>query len=90
MPLPRHASTKTFKGLKGGFSKMKRFNRSVAAATVSFAALTLASAAYAGGFAVREQSARAQGMSFAGAASASGQLSSMFWNPATITMNPGW
>ena len=69
---------------------MKRFHRSIAAATVSLAALTLASAAYAGGFAVREQSARAQGMSFAGAASGSGQLSSMFWNPATITMNPGW
>ncbi|HEX8167216.1 MAG TPA: outer membrane protein transport protein [Beijerinckiaceae bacterium] len=70
---------------------MKRFHRSLAAATVSLAALTLgAAAAHAGGFAVREQSARAQGMSFAGAASGSGQLSSMFWNPATITMNPGW
>jgi long-chain fatty acid transport protein len=69
---------------------MKRFHRSVAAATVSLAALTLASAAHAGGFAVREQSAQAQGMSFAGAASGSGGLGSMFWNPATITMNPGW
>jgi long-chain fatty acid transport protein len=29
-------------------------------------------------------------MSFAGAASGSGGLSSMFWNPATITMKPGW
>jgi long-chain fatty acid transport protein len=29
-------------------------------------------------------------MSFAGAASGSGGLGSMFWNPATITMNPGW
>jgi long-chain fatty acid transport protein len=29
-------------------------------------------------------------MSFAGAASGSGGLSSMFWNPATVTMKPGW
>jgi long-chain fatty acid transport protein len=39
---------------------------------------------------VREQSATAQGLSFAGAASGSGGVSSMFWNPATITMRPGW
>jgi long-chain fatty acid transport protein len=70
---------------------MKRFHRSLAAATVSLTALmTLGGGALAGGFAVREQSAQAQGMSFAGAASGSGGLGSMFWNPATITMNPGW
>ncbi len=70
---------------------MKLMHRSVALATVSLAALTaLGSGALAGGFAVREQSAQAQGMSFAGAASGSGGLGSMFWNPATITMNPGW
>jgi long-chain fatty acid transport protein len=70
---------------------MKLLHRSVAFATVSLAALTaLGSGALAGGFAIREQSAQAQGMSFAGAASGSGGLASMFWNPATITMNPGW
>jgi long-chain fatty acid transport protein len=70
---------------------MKLLHRSVALATVSLAALSaLGSAALAGGFAVREQSAQAQGMSFAGAASGSGGVQSMFWNPATITMNPGW
>jgi long-chain fatty acid transport protein len=70
---------------------MRRFNRAVAAATVSLVALAAyADWASAGGFAVREQSATAQGMSFAGAASGSGGLSSMFWNPAAITMRPGW
>jgi len=42
----------------------------------------------AGGFAVREQSTYGQGTSFAGVA-AGGALSSMFWNPATITQVPG-
>jgi long-chain fatty acid transport protein len=44
--------------------------------------------ANAGGFAVREQSAYGQGSSFAGIA-AGGALSSMFWNPATMTQVPG-
>jgi long-chain fatty acid transport protein len=44
--------------------------------------------ANAGGFAIREQSAYWQGTSFAGAA-AGGALSSMFWNPATMTQVPG-
>ena len=42
----------------------------------------------AGGFAIREQSAYGQGTSFAGIA-AGGALSSMFWNPATITQVRG-
>jgi long-chain fatty acid transport protein len=44
--------------------------------------------ANAGGLAVREQSAYGQGSSFAGVA-AGGSLSSMFWNPATMTQMPG-
>ena len=44
--------------------------------------------ANAGGFALREQSAEGQGSSFAGVA-AGGALSSMFWNPATMTQMPG-
>src|SRR5512132_4353988 len=44
--------------------------------------------ASAGGFAVREQSTYGQGTSFAGVA-AGGALSSMFWNPATMTQVPG-
>ena len=42
----------------------------------------------AGGFALREQSTYGQGTSFAGVA-AGGALSSMFWNPATITQVQG-
>jgi long-chain fatty acid transport protein len=46
------------------------------------------SGANAGGFAIREQSAYGQGTSFAGIA-AGGALSSMFWNPATMTQFGG-
>lgn len=51
-------------------------------------ALATVSAAQAGGFALREQSAYGQGMSFAGVA-AGGSLSSMFWNPATLSQVMG-
>src|SRR5262249_8458606 len=44
--------------------------------------------ASAGGFAVHEQSVYGQGTSFAGIA-AGGALSSMYWNPATMTQFPG-
>jgi long-chain fatty acid transport protein len=54
-------------------------------AGVLFAAST---AANAGGFAVREQSAWGEGSSYAGVA-AGGDLSAMFWNPATMTQMPG-
>jgi long-chain fatty acid transport protein len=70
---------------------MRILDRSLALAAVSLGALAAATTgATAGAFALREQSATAQGQSFAGAASGSGGLSSMFWNPATITMAPGW
>jgi long-chain fatty acid transport protein len=44
--------------------------------------------ANAGALAIREQSTYGQGTSFAGIA-AGGSLSSMFWNPATMTQMPG-
>ncbi|MBL0404945.1 TonB-dependent receptor [Microvirga aerilata] len=70
---------------------MSRLSRSLTLAAVSLAAIVVAQGgAQAGAFAIREQSASAQGYSFAGAASGSGNLSSMFWNPAVITMAPGW
>jgi long-chain fatty acid transport protein len=47
-----------------------------------------AGGAEAGGFAIREQSATFQGMSYAGAA-AGGALSSMYWNPAATAVLPG-
>jgi len=70
---------------------MSHLSRSLTLAAVSLAALVAAQGgAHAGAFAIREQSASAQGYSFAGVASGSGNLSSMFWNPAVITMMPGW
>jgi long-chain fatty acid transport protein len=54
--------------------------------SASFAAIVVGSGqAQAGGFAVREQSAYFQGTSFAGNAAGGPAISSMFWNPATIT-----
>ncbi|MCB8820867.1 OmpP1/FadL family transporter [Microvirga rosea] len=68
-----------------------RFNRFLILGAVSFAALVSAQGgAQAGAFALREQSATGQGESFAGVAAGSAGVSSMFWNPATITMAPGW
>ncbi|WP_157014643.1 OmpP1/FadL family transporter [Mesorhizobium xinjiangense] len=43
----------------------------------------------AGGFAVREQSAYGQGSSFAGMAAPGDSISSMFWNPAAVTIVDG-
>ncbi len=51
-----------------------------AAALMSIAA----SQAMAGGFALKERSARAQGLSFAGASAGAGGISSMGFNPATL------
>jgi long-chain fatty acid transport protein len=57
--------------------------RAIMLGSVASAAMAAASAgAIAGGFAVREQSAEFQGMSFAGNAAGGGGLSGMFWNPA--------
>ena len=62
---------------------------SVLRATTAFGLLAIASVqANAGGFAVHEQSVYGQGTSFAGIA-AGGALSSMYWNPATMTQFAG-
>lgn len=64
-------------------------NRALLLAAVSAVAMTgIVGEALAGGFAIREQSTYGQGSSFAGIA-AGGALSSMFWNPATITQFDG-
>jgi long-chain fatty acid transport protein len=63
--------------------------KAVLLACSGIAALIAATAdANAGGLAVHEQSAYGQGSSFAGVA-AGGALSSMFYNPATLTQVPG-
>ncbi|WP_460451469.1 OmpP1/FadL family transporter [Alsobacter sp. SYSU BS001988] len=66
--------------------------KSVLASAVSAMVLTLAAqgSAQAGAFALREQSTVGLGMAFAGVAAGSANLGSMFWNPATMTDNPGW
>lgn len=55
------------------------------AALLCSTAVTLA-----GGFAVREQSAEFQGMSFAGSAAMGGGIGSMFWNPAATATKEGF
>jgi long-chain fatty acid transport protein len=67
------------------FRSLKSVLLACSGAAVLLAATT---AANAGGFAVREQSAAGQGSSFAGIA-AGGALSSMYWNPATMTQYAG-
>ena len=64
--------------------------KTILAAILSASALTAAGSAHAGGFGIHEQSAEFLGMAFAGAAAGGSGLSSMFWNPATITDHRGW
>lgn len=67
------------------FRNLKSVLLACSGAAVLLAAST---AANAGGFALREQSAAGQGSSFAGIA-AGGALSSMYWNPSTMTQYSG-
>ena len=62
----------------------------VLGAAVSALALTAGTTANAGSFALKERSAKAQGLSFAGVTAGSGGLQSMGFNPAAIgTVAPG-
>jgi long-chain fatty acid transport protein len=68
----------------------RKWRRQALCAATALASVYVSSLpAFAGAFAIREQSTAAQGVSFAGAA-AGGQLSSMFWNPATMTQSAGF
>jgi long-chain fatty acid transport protein len=58
--------------------------RLICLCSYAVAALSVPSVAHAGGFAVRTQSAYGQGAAFAGIA-AGGSLSSIFWNPASLS-----
>jgi long-chain fatty acid transport protein len=82
----RAISIKARQGYKKGGAEMLRGRiKSILLGCTSIGVLLVtAAAANAGGFALREQSAYGQGSSFAGIA-AGGALSSMFWNPATMT-----
>ena len=66
---------------------MQPKRRALASAAVIFAAW--GGPAWAGGFAIPEQSASFLGTSFAGAA-AGGDISSMYWNPAALVTVPGF
>ena len=55
----------------------------------AIATATWAVDAGAAGFAIREQSASFQGSAFAGVAAGGDDISTMFFNPATITLHPG-
>jgi long-chain fatty acid transport protein len=64
--------------------------RTALLAGAALGAVALGTEAQAGGFFIHEQSAYYQGLSFAGVAAGGTALSSMFWNPATITQaGPG-
>jgi long-chain fatty acid transport protein len=51
--------------------------------------LAVASRGSASGFLLREQSASGQGNAFAGASAGAQDLSTMFWNPAALSLYPG-
>ena len=64
-------------------------SRTSPALLVPVVLLGAATAAQAGGFGLREQSAYYQGTSFAGNAAGGAGLASMYWNPAAISFVPG-
>ena len=59
----------------------------VLAISVSVAAITVVNNAFAGSFALREQSTYSQGASFAGNATCGDSIQGAFWNPSVITCN---
>ena len=68
----------------------KGMSKSFRLAGLTAASILAATAtAHAGAFALREQSAEAMGSAFAGVAAGNGSLSSMFWNPATLSKTSG-
>lgn len=68
----------------------QEFKRILTAGIAAAAILSGIASAQAGAFAIREQSAEDLGDAFAGAATSGSSLSSMFWNPATMTSHKGW
>lgn len=73
-----------------GGNGMLSARATILVSTVSASILMVsAGGATAAGFSVREQSAEGQGASFAGIAAGGADLSSLFFNPATITLHDG-
>jgi long-chain fatty acid transport protein len=69
-----------------GMDAMRKYIKSLG---VTAGLLGMISAAHAGGFSLREQSAEGQGASFAGVAAGTEGPSGLFWNPATMTQHTG-
>ncbi|HVB89586.1 MAG TPA: OmpP1/FadL family transporter [Beijerinckiaceae bacterium] len=76
--------------IDNGRGDMRHYRKSHFVLAAIVLALGGASRAQAGAFLIREQGAAATALSTAGAAAGGVGLSSMFWNPATITDAPGW
>ena len=68
----------------------KAIKRILTAGAATAVLLGAVEGARAGAFQLREQSAAGLGQGFAGVAAGVGGLSSMFWNPATMTDFAGW
>ena len=68
---------------------MNRLGNLLVAGVSALAVISFASTAMAGGFGIHEHSTEFQGSSFAGVAAGGHGLSSMFWNPATVTRHEG-
>lgn len=70
---------------------MKKFHLAPALAAGTFAGLFVAAApsAWSAGYAVREQSAEAQGNAYAGVSAGTRNISSIFYNPATLVLHDG-
>ena len=72
------------------FGSMNSTAVAAAVALISgLATLVIAPAAFAAGFALKEQSATAQGNAFAGATAGADDISYMFFNPAGLTRHEG-
>ncbi|MFG5120313.1 OmpP1/FadL family transporter [Methylorubrum sp. POS3] len=64
--------------------------RAITIAGIIAASIGATTDVQAGAFGLREQSTQGLGLAFAGAASGAAGVSSIFWNPATVTMRPGF
>ncbi|MBO6669530.1 outer membrane protein transport protein [Parvibaculum sp.] len=67
----------------------RRFSAPAFAATTLAGIVAVTPAAWSAGYAVREQSAEAQGMAYAGISAGTGNISSIFYNPATLALHSG-
>src|SRR5215510_16513497 len=80
------ARTRLCRAVEEGAMAVRRRMKAAMLTGTALGAIALgSSAAQAGGFYLHEQSAYFQGTSMAGSAAGGPSLSSMFWNPATIT-----